>query len=181
LKLLRKINLEVWTEHTQRNRLFGLFDTRNVAADLLATTELRTKKNTLSTWLVERDSTNLPRVIAALAATGQKVDEVAYVIIDTRVLKAVGLDFKQTPGTSPDEQANNAWHFDLINLTARDLATVARIIADNVDQAERLFRDEVKTYIVDALVAKKLNLNKFPNMSKEDKTELKSALRESSE
>lgn len=76
----------------------------------------------LSVWAVEEDQSNIPRIVAAIAATRDIVDVVDYVLFDSRAVRAAGAALVSTPGVSPDRIAKQTWHCDLAEVSAKRAA-----------------------------------------------------------
>jgi hypothetical protein len=89
----------------------------DIAADCLA--DLRISDNALSVWLIEESNSNLDRVLTALAANSDRVDNIDYLLFNDSVITKLGLKVRNAEGETPDESANRQWHRDLIELTGR--------------------------------------------------------------
>lgn len=76
----------------------------------------------LSVWTVEGDESNLPRIVAAIAATRDAVSVVDFVLFDARAVRAAGVALVPGPGESPDRAAKQKWHRDLAELSAKRVA-----------------------------------------------------------
>lgn len=108
--------------------------------------DLRTKQNVLSFWRIEADRSNLPRVIAALAAGRDHLQKLDYVLAPDSVLGELSIEAGATPGNSPDPKANGQWHLDLIHLSAGKLARLAGRI-NACGEKKRLPMGKVKEVI----------------------------------
>ncbi len=82
--------------------------------------------HTLSLWWVESDKSNLKRVAAAIAAGREKLDKFEYALFPEEVIEACGASIAQIAGETPDEFANNHWHWDVVKLTADGLVCLAK-------------------------------------------------------
>ena len=86
-------------------------------ADFANTTE-----NCLSVWFVGDDEGNLNEVLAALAASREKVDKIDYLLFPSDHLQAAGIETRETDGNTPDERVNGL-HRELVRLS------VAKVLA----------------------------------------------------
>jgi hypothetical protein len=89
----------------------------DVAADCIS--DLRISDNALSVWLIEDSNANLDRVVTALAANSERVENIDYLLFSDSVVSRLGLKIKNVDGGTPDSNANHQWHRDLIELTGR--------------------------------------------------------------
>jgi hypothetical protein len=148
MPLLRKITKAKWYDAPW-------LPAGDVPADALV--DLRTQKNELSVWRVERDEANLNAVIAALASN--KTDRVAnldYVLLEDEVVAALGIQCVKTDGDSPHTDANARWHCDLIELTATKVVRLAEEMKRREAEHKRLLPNMVKSILVSALQAGEL-------------------------
>lgn len=94
---------------------------------------LGTRRNTLSIWMIEEDESDLERIVAAVAATGDHLAEFDFALLDRRSIEGLGILIHEVAGTSPDVEAN-ARHADLVELSAGKVAGLARAIMANGDR-----------------------------------------------
>lgn len=113
-----------WYRHSWLSR-------EDVGADAL--TDLKTKGNTLSIWMIDDERSNLDQVVAALAAGRHKLGHFDYALLDYALLEGAGLAMKRYPGTTRDREAND-YHVDIVQLTARDIGQLAEWIAQSPDR-----------------------------------------------
>ena len=109
---------------------------------------LRTKGNQLSVWLIDDNQSNLHRVVAALAAGRDTLDKIDYALIDEQVLDSLNIRSRKMDGLSPDGGANQNWHYDLAELSGKQLVALA------VYMRKRLVREpksKVKTAILQSI------------------------------
>jgi hypothetical protein len=92
-------------------------------ADCLS--DFRISEGKLSVWLIAEDKSNIDRVLAALAATRDKLQDMGYVLFDSGVLERCEIKFEKSEGGTPDSYANNNWHHDLTDLSVRQVAEFA--------------------------------------------------------
>jgi hypothetical protein len=108
----------------------------DVPADPLG--DLRTSKNCLSVWAVLDDRSNLLRIVRALAIGKPKLDNSGYVVFDSDLLSAAGIDApKLIPGTTHDTGANG-WHRDLVNLSGNTLVRLTHGILEHGETGQVL-------------------------------------------
>lgn len=96
-----------------------------VHADVLV--DLATRDNKLSVFRVESDQ-DIDRITVALAATRDNLQNVDYAVFDDAELQGIGIQIKQSLGKTPAYQVNEL-HYDFFQLTARQTADLAAIIA----------------------------------------------------
>jgi hypothetical protein len=121
-RLLRKVK--------RQNRWFReeaqpFLDVEDVPADPLG--DLTTSGNKLSVYRVDGDVTEIERIARALALTGQRLDNVGYVLFDASLLERISVELDPTDGVT-DDSVVNKWHLDLINLTGNKLVALTRLI-----------------------------------------------------
>ncbi len=85
--------------------------------------------NSLSVWAVDRDCRNLPRVLAAMSAGRDSLQELDYALICERHLDDLSLQRVPRVGTSPDVEANEKWHEDVVDLSGRNILELATTIS----------------------------------------------------
>lgn len=120
--LLRKVRKSKWYSRPDLPWLLP----GELQADTLS--DLATKDNALSVYLIQDDLANLERVIAALAASGSHVSIIDYALLNSDVARRLGFELISTPGTTPDRTVNIELHLEFAHLTAGKLATLAEEI-----------------------------------------------------
>ena len=75
--------------------------------------DLRTQQNLLSVWEVAQDRSNIERIVRAMAIGCHEIASMGYVVFDSGLLPAAGIEIRESKGTTLDEGAN-AWHRDLV-------------------------------------------------------------------
>lgn len=75
--------------------------------------DLGTQQNLLSVWEVAQDRSNIERIVRAVAIGRDKIASMGYVVFDSGLLPAAGIEIRENRGTTLDEGAN-AWHRDLV-------------------------------------------------------------------
>src|SRR5687767_8805727 len=113
--LLRKIKQSKWLPDEKRTWVTAV----EPAADVL--TDLQTRDCALSLYRVSDDRSELPHVIAALAAKGTRLDNLDYMLLAEERASALGfkLDAKK-PGDVSSTVAR-ALHVDICELSAARL------------------------------------------------------------
>jgi hypothetical protein len=119
--------------------------------------DLRFSNNKLSIWKIEDDSSNLDRVITALAASKGKVsiENVDYVVLSQQILTGLGLKIEKSPGATLDSIANKEWHYDIIELTASKILAIAQRIREEPIKRKR--EVEIKKLIMKAIKEKHID------------------------
>jgi hypothetical protein len=125
----------------------------DLQADALS--DLATKGNKLSVFLIADKDDSLTRVVAALAANSQVIWDFEYALFDEAALSQINISMEVTEGDTPDSLVNT-WHRDLIELTAAKSMKLASIVRE---QAERSFilSKQVRALVAEALMSNKLD------------------------
>jgi hypothetical protein len=142
--LLRIIRKNRWYIEEARPYL----QSGDIPADPLA--DLRTEKNSLSVWLIEDDKSNLEQVIAAFAATRQSLDHVDFALFDVTIPSEIHIKCEKSAGDTPDDRANESWHFNLRELSGLGLVALAKAILEK-GQKERILEADVRELIKTAI------------------------------
>jgi len=111
--------------------------------------DFMTSANSLSAWRIEDDQSNLQRVITALAANRARVANFDYVLFDGELLTVCHIKVEHTKGDSPDEEVN-AWHFDLIELSAQKLVKLVEAVWEKKTEVKRISHKEIRNWILQA-------------------------------
>lgn len=165
--LLRKIRFERWLRPSDGSWL----PEREVWADPLG--DLATKNNGLSVWEVEDNKSNLAQVAVALALTSDKIDGLAYALVDKGRVSQLGINIKTSEGNSPDRQANSL-HRDLTTLSARKLVELAKTILFEGEQNQFLEK-EIFQLIDAAMASGRVDQTKLKPKHKEQLEQFKAA------
>ncbi len=75
--------------------------------------DLPTQKNLLSVFEVAQDRSNVERIVRAVAIGRDKIMDTGYVVFDSDLLPAAGIEVRESLGTTADKGVN-AWHRDLV-------------------------------------------------------------------
>ncbi|MHC4135086.1 MAG: hypothetical protein ACYS0K_08885 [Planctomycetota bacterium] len=114
--------------------------------------DLRTEKNELSVWSVDDSRANFDRVVTALGGTGEFVSNVDYALVEDRLIKELGIRVQQSAGATPDDQANESWHYHLTELTGAKILQLALLIAFRSER-DRVRERAMRTLLLDAISA----------------------------
>jgi hypothetical protein len=98
-----------------------------------ALSDLQTKGNKLSLWIIEEDSSNLERVVTALGSTCDHAAQIDYALVECSKVKELGIILENTPGDSADEELNGKYHVDATQLTAEQVYNFARLIQSTAE------------------------------------------------
>lgn len=150
------------------NRKGFFWSHREVSPDVLP--DLRTYERTLSLWHLTGHNNHQERIIAALASRF-KIDDIGYTIIAEESLRCVNLRVEQSKGDSADNEANEKWHYDIVDLTIGDVGKFARVVASTVERsAQRVFASDVREILSEGLKAHRLDFSRFHcQLTKSDK------------
>lgn len=84
----------------------------------------------LSIWYVAPDYTNLERLVTALGANRDHLDNVDYILLDDQVLLELGIRSQQTDGNTPDQEVNQQWHYDLVAISAAQHEALVKVLLE---------------------------------------------------
>lgn len=147
--VLRTIRKAKWYRHEGVSWL----EEGELQADALG--DLVTKNNELSVWIIRDDESNLEQVVAAMAATRHHLSNFDYALFDLQHLSDLNIRMQHTRGESPDEQAN-AWHRDLIELSASKIMQLAKIIMEEAER-RRVSEKQIRRMIIRAVNADQID------------------------
>ena len=71
----------------------------------------------LSIWYVEHDRSNLERLVTALGANRDHLDNIDYILLDDQWLLELGIQCQQSEGNTPDQEVNRRWHCNLVEIS----------------------------------------------------------------
>jgi len=111
--------------------------------------DMNTSQNQLSVWELAADRSNLERVVRAVAAGRDRIDHTGYIVFDSTILEAVGIEITNEPGTSPDSDAN-VWHRDIV-LTGNKMVALAKAILRSSEEAGQVLKTRMKQLIRDGI------------------------------
>ena len=116
--------------------------------------DLNTQQCTLSVYEVTDDRSNLNRVITALAATRNKIEDVAFVLFDAAVLDELHITARPSPGTTPDEEVNRS-HRNLVEVSAARQLSLAKFMKSS-GEIDRFLPPEVRKLLREAVKSGRL-------------------------
>lgn len=128
------------------------------------TSDLRTRSNTLSLWLINtRDE--LVNAVLALAVGRKQITRLDVMILEKDIIEEKGLTVVNSPesGLSPIEEYND-YHYDLIGMDYLKLGILSEIILDNLDNPENCIRFDKKDIgdiIYEGYKSKKFNIEEL--------------------
>lgn len=113
----------------KRNQLYALNDNSDIIkmhADI-PTTEFRTTKGTLSTWIVDSVE-KVDEAVLAIAVSSSEITKMDFIVIDTELLTKNALECKPTYAGQdiavPDLQNT---HYDIINISIEKLVNCTQV------------------------------------------------------
>jgi len=153
--ILRKIRKARW--YYNQSGFPWLLES-DIPADPLG--DLATNNNELSVWQIDDDKSNLPRVAAALAANGDDISNLDYALFDQKLLNEINITLRPSKGNSPDETANQNWHSDIVELSARKLVELAKAILTHAE-IKRIPEKEILHLLAQAVAADQIERTKL--------------------
>lgn len=109
--------------------------------------DLSPTNDRISVWEIDDDRSNLPRVIAALAANREELKRLDYVLADAASLPALGFDVEPSHGDTADDEVNRCWHRDIVVGDRTGLERVARCLLES-DSPRHFSREEIARAIL---------------------------------
>jgi len=120
--VLRKIRKARW----YKNDVVSWLKEGELQADVFV--DLKTDANKLSLWLVEENKSNLDRIIAAVASTSDDPSNIDFALFHQTLIDNLKIKWEKTNGGSHDQEANQLWHLNLIELSGGKLYQLAQEI-----------------------------------------------------
>ena len=71
-------------------------------------------------WRIDVTRSNLQQVIIALAANRDYISNLDYVLLEERILSALDIQIEDSPGETPDDEANS-YHCEFVELSLEKL------------------------------------------------------------
>jgi hypothetical protein len=122
--------------------------------------------NKLSIWYVEHDHSNLERLVTALGANRDHLDNVDYILLDDQWLLELGIQSERTEGNTPDQEVNQRWHYDLVEISADNHKALTKALLDQ-GQIGRILPKQLLRLIEQAIVSGHIDFDKLkPGMQK---------------
>ena len=160
--LVRKLN--------KRDCLDALLKNDNIEETLadVPTSEFGTKEGALSTWIINSID-ELDNAVLAMAVSSTKITKMDFIIIDTKLLDEMELEYKQTHAGMeiPIDDLQDT-HYDIIGISLKKLvecAKVYRTILSNEDSEEekyivRVTEAEIKEKLKKAILDNRVDKSK---------------------
>ena len=155
-RLLIKVQKRLWDRQQP-----AFVESGDISADCLI--DLNVKDNCLSIWEVVEDNANLDRVLTALAANLHHASKIDYLLFDSDVPLKLGLVVKSNPGGTPDSNANDTWHRDLIELSGKRLLAFAIAVFENASRV-RCQESKVVKMLRDAIDRNEVDRSKMSDV-----------------
>lgn len=121
--------------------------------------DFTTTSNTISVWYIKENTSNLQRVVAALAAQRDRLVNFDYALFNKEILSELNIKTKDTKGETPDEVVN-AWHYDLIEISAQKLLRLVQLVLDNAE-IKRINWKEIRNWIDQSIESGQLDEEKI--------------------
>lgn len=120
---------------------------------------MKTTGNTLSFWRVDSE-TEIGGAVLALAAANDNLDKMDVVVIPESVFQGLEITIAATPGNTACEKLAHT-HRDLANLTIKELALVADVLADKIRSGgtTRYTLGKLRTLLLAAIEEKQLDFD----------------------
>lgn len=129
---------------------YSWLEKNDIAAD--AVTDLETRENDLSIFVINDDLSQLDRCLSALAANRMRLKPLDYILFDTRVIDQLQLETNDLEGNLRDKEVNKL-HRNIIKLSANKLIKLSNIIMDSCIP-NRILDDQVADIIVNSITNK---------------------------
>lgn len=167
--LARKTKISKWVRAAEMCQ----GDINNLCADTI-TSELRTSRNTLSTWVVNIGSDNLPCVKEVVLAliTGSKVAKIEsfdLVLIDTETANQFEFDGKELGDTGIEALKNK--HYNICNINYKQLGEISSLFISQVKN-EKFCKISKKQIISIMKEAKSANIISLDNFNEQVRDEV---------
>lgn len=118
-------------------------DENDIASDPV--TDLATKNNSLSIYIIQDNRSELSRCLSALAAQRMCLQKLDYILFDTTVIDQLQLRTDDQQGDLKDKEVNRL-HKNIIELSASKLIQLTKAIMSNCHK-DRLLDEEVAKII----------------------------------
>lgn len=120
----------------------------------------------LSVWQVNDDGSNLPRIVAAMAAGRQHVDILDCALVEEGAVAGLGIKIEAVADRCSDRQAAELWHRNLVELTSSHLRALAELVrADG--RLTRFLPGDVERFLDQGLSSGQLDITKFDEKLRE--------------
>jgi hypothetical protein len=129
--------------------------------------DFRTHDNSLSTFIVDDDRSNLNRIVAALAGTRPDIDKLDYLLFDLQTLSTSSVRTKKSRGDTPDEKVNE-WHVDIIEVSGFKLVRLISAIRAGQYQTGRFLPKEIRQLIEQGVNSGEINRERLQAKIREE-------------
>lgn len=113
-------------------------------------TDLRTKDNSLSIWILSDDKKELNRCLSAFAAEKNRVDKIEYFLFDDTLIEKLNLKIHIEESNLKDKEMN-LLHRNIIELSINSLITLTKNIFANCEPG-RILKNDVGELIKESIV-----------------------------
>lgn len=141
--LVRKINKAKWYSESKKYQLPACADSITLC--------LKTSKNTLSFWRIDKEA-EVEEAVLAIAASNHSLDAIDIVVIPTELLEQRGFKIQSTAGDTACKDLIDS-HRDLAELTVKDLDALSEMIVSelNGNKVKRYTMLTLKNMIIKAV------------------------------
>ena len=119
--------------------------------------DFQTTENVLSVWLIEDDLSNLNRIITALAANCDYIQNIDYIVFDQGILTEIGIRMQNSQAKTPDGEVNSNWHYDLMEISAQRLLRLVEVLIDRVEP-QRVLQKQIAQWVTDAVLSGQIDI-----------------------
>jgi len=119
--------------------------------------DFNTANNCLSVWLIDDDKRELPHVVAALAATRHKPDNLDYVLFPLACLDGAAIEVREAEGDTADAEVNG-YHRNLIRLSAAKVLDLTKRVWHEKPELGRIDRRPVVRLIAESVRGGRIEL-----------------------
>ena len=119
----------------------------DIAADPI--TDLNTRENELSIYLIQDELTELDRCLSALAAERMNLQDLDYILFDKDIIDQLLLEINNVEGNLKDHEINKL-HRNIIKLSAKKLISLSKKIMEKC-QRKRILEEDVARIIVKSI------------------------------
>lgn len=150
MEFLRFVRRAKWEKHPEPDQ------PEDSGLHCSALFDMQIKECRLSVYAVTNEI-DRQRVAVAYAATRDQISVVDYFAFKDSALKSLGITVQKTKGNTPDNSVNDS-HYDLENLTVRQVAQLAEIVSKG--EYKRIPKRCIKTLLYNAVRCKLLDATK---------------------
>jgi hypothetical protein len=135
------------------------------------TSELRTRANSLSLWLINNID-ELLNVVLALAVGRNQITRLDVMILDEQDFEQSGLSVNHTPenGLSPIHDINE-FHYDLVNMDYEKLGHLSQLILENINdqnKCRRFDKSSIKKILYEGYTTQRFEIEELDEKLQEE-------------